>query len=1743
MARAERGAKLSSDIAGNAPNGGNGGNAGEVSVVLFAGTRATTTGDNSSVLVGQCVSGAGGAGGARETGFVGGAGAGGNGGSTGLLNMSNNGTIQSSGDNSHGFLAQQISGVGGVGGAASVVIYSSGGNGAASGALGTTQVSNAGSITTSGTNSHGILAQSVAGGGGAGGSSQLGFVSLGGTNPVASNAGFVTAANSAVIATTGDGSHGALLQSLGGGGGDGGTSAGLIGIGGSGGGGGVGGAVTANFTEGNTVSTQGDMAFGLFAQSVGGGGGNGGNASVATAGVALVIGGTGGSGGNGGSVDLTSAGNITTSGTKAIGVLGQSIGGGGGNGGAAYALDVSLEVSAAAAFGGSGGGGGNGDDVTINLNGGTISTGRFTPPNTPTNLLPVDAFGVVAQSIGKGGGNGGSATAGAIAIGLPEPPDGLNVTAATSIAIGGSGGGGGDGGGVTVNFNPGTNLITQGQGSHGILAQSVGGGGGNGGDSSASSATINYKLAASQLQTSTFGIQVDVASGGSGGVASDGGSVNAVVGDTNDGPPASIVTYGDFSNGLTAQSVGGGGGNAGIGSGNTQSFGTKISQKTVLALGSTGGAGGDGGTVGITTESNGTILTYGDGSHGILAQSIGGGGGSSQGGTVSLGVGFPLQTPTGPITPKLNVSLNFTLGATGGTGGNGGSSVEVTHNGAIRTQGNDSVGILLQNIGGGGGVAGSSGAEASADNPLVPPLPGVATAVRKFQAAYVNGPTITVPFSPDFSLGLGADTGGSSGSGGGATLDLDGSITTQGDWSQGALVQSIGGGGGKVGSAAYTGSGAVADLNLLLGSANASGNNSGGQVTLTSSTGNIATAGYSSFGVLLQSIGGGGGLAADGSDAANGGDPSTPGNVFVGNDGVNNGNGGAVTLNAGTLTVATTGEAAHGIVLQSIGGGGGVGGAGNRFGDPTESNLQTRVGDFSAANSGTGGTVAILGTNVVVRTNADYAYGVLAQSIGGSGGLASVRGPSSSVVGGSFGENLNGGVVNLTLGGGSYVETQGDGAHGLVAQSISGGGGIGGYAPGGDTISVTKIPNDLDGFGGSGAVTIVLDGDGQIFTNGDGAHGIVAQSIGGGGGIVPVAGGATYFGSTNSAGTASAGNQVSVTVDGSVNTFGDNSVGVFAQSTSANEVGGEIDVVVNGFLGTLGFETNPPAIWVDGGNSDNAITIGEFAIVQSISAILYTGAYAPTIDNQGGLYGSISTADTAGGVGQLNNLASGTWFSGGTSDVDVFNDGTIEIGRQREPGRFDTAVIRGDLTQSEGGRLVVDVDFLNARADSLTITGDARLDGTVIPVSAGPFTSQEVRFAQVEGDVTGTLRVDDDRFDDNSLFFDYGVTRRDGDLFLSLHSDFANLAVGDLSPNQSSVAGYLDSVYAENRDRGMAEFFETLDRATRSNPEAARRYLDEFSPGATLGFGARGLATALSFQDAALNGPVFEGNTARPAETSSSYFRTYGRSATESVPGGFSDFTQNNTTYQVGGQWEVAPDWFLGGAVAYQYDWLNGDNGTVSGDGHSGLAAITLKHERDAWLFSGAISGSAGWFETERSVSLPGYQADIEGDPNVQTVSGALRAAYTFAFDSFYVRPMLTLSTTYVRSGGYTESGGGPLDLEVRENEEVTFIASPGFETGLRTDFRNGMVLRSFLVGRVNISSNDDWTQDARFAEAPAAAGEFGTTIPIDRFSGRVTAGWQLQTSERTSVSVQYEGEYSGNVISNGGAVGFKVQF
>lgn len=185
----------------------------------------------------------------------------------------------------------------------------------------------------------------------------------------------------------------------------------------------------------------------------------------------------------------------------------------------------------------------------------------------------------------------------------------------------------------------------------------------------------------------------------------------------------SVLTDQSDSAGILAQSIGGGGGNGGgaskglgdaakdlgLGAQQFQQFVNVInalpwsgSWTRAFSVGGSGGAAGDGGT--ITVTNTGGIATAGVNSEGIFAQSVGGGGGNG--------------AHADPLAGAATFALNTEIGGKGGGGGSGGS-ITVNNSSTIETSGTNSIGILAQSIGGGGGKSSQTfGGGVSGFNPV-----------------------------------------------------------------------------------------------------------------------------------------------------------------------------------------------------------------------------------------------------------------------------------------------------------------------------------------------------------------------------------------------------------------------------------------------------------------------------------------------------------------------------------------------------------------------------------------------------------------------------------------------------------------------------------------------------------------------------------------------------------------------------------------------------------------------------------------------------------------------------------------------------------------------------------------------------------------------------------------------------------------------------------------------------------------
>jgi uncharacterized protein with beta-barrel porin domain len=937
--------------------------------------------------------------------------------------------------------------------------------------------------------------------------------------------------------------------STGGQGGKGGDGSALIDNIKSGAGGNGGHAGQVLVTNSGRIAVTGDQFFGIIAQAVGGHGGKAGDADgdLAKANAA-----PSGHGGNGGTLTISNTGNIATNGVGSDAIHGLSLGGNG-----ADAAEAKSTFRSAA--NGVAGNGGHAATVTITN-------------NKIIETHGAQSNGLVGKSVGGKGGNGNNVTPGGL----------VNTTTA-------GGGHGGNGGAVNIG-NEGSITIDNG---HAIYAESTGGNGGHGG------------WAASVLD----------ATSGDGGQGGNGAEVDV----TNN---SIVKTLGDNSAAVVVSSAGGNGGKGGRSVGGAD------------AASGSGGVGGNAGAVSVTNS--GSLITEGVVSSAVVAASDGGSGGrggasigihtSAEGGGAGGKSDRVTVVNDGTISTTQSSSLGIFARSNGGQGGAGGLQVSVASNGGHGGKGGAAGAVSVTNNGTietGLAAKGTSSANVTVSAAIVAQSVG--------GAGGNSGANIT---AAPFLSGSAGGTGGEGGNAGAVdvTSGADSSITTYGDSSAAIIAQSVGGAGGKGELVVSVAAGPVAGA-ATLGTIGGKGGD-GATVTVNSG-GTIATQGNGSIGVLASSVGGEGGVG--GLALAGAASASVSGVAAVAREGGNGGNGSTVTID-NTAVIGTKGEYASAVAAISAGGQGGKGGWAGGLNVAT---ILTASGAI-AGNGGAGGDASdvVVHNAGALTTLGNGSAGIFAQSIGGQGAyggsaLTLDLGADADLAisaGGQGGTGGNAGQINIVNHG--AITTSGAGSAAIFAESLGGHGGDGGFAAGGLA---------LGGSGGAGgnAADVTIENHAGLITTGDFSAAILAQSLGGKGGVA--ASGdldETLAGTDGRNGDAGA---VRINNSGDILTLGTRSdaIAVLSQDGAAAAV----SVVNTGEIFTTGAKSAGISAQSLGEDSSGTISISN------------TGSVTVTGEGSGALVArSVVMRNDAPDAAPLMNMLSADMLTFDTADFTMFAD-------------------------------------------------------------------------------------------------------------------------------------------------------------------------------------------------------------------------------------------------------------------------------------------------------------------------------------------------------------------------------------------------------------------------------------------------------------------------------------------------------
>ena len=1073
--------------------------------------------------------------------------------------------------------------------------------------------------------------------------------------------------------------------------------------------------------------------------------------------------------------------------------------------------------------------------------------------------------------------------------------------------------------------------------------------------------------------------------------------------------------------------------------------------------------------------------------------------------------------------------------------------------------------MLVQSVGGGGGNGGAG------DSSLT------VTTGSKFSDSYgasgsatgttasTNGSQST-PTADTFQLSLGTKGGGggdagtvvlgaSSASGiptdkawtpGGGTA----SVTTYGNTAHGLVAQSIGGGGGN---AAIAPNSSSATANITIG-AKGGGGGAGGNVYVYAA--NVTTSGFSSHGVLAQSVGGGGGTGVAsgisgtistslGSEnvtletGANAGSSNNAGSVLIttaADSRIVTGKG--VTI-AGSTTYATD---SFGILAQSIGGGGGTemaaqGSSTASSGQGAKDSHSITLGGKPSAStvSADGGRVAVYHQSRLVTYGA-RGFGIVAQSIGGGGGMVSGDANSMSAVSFAAGSTGNGGLAEVGLSNGASITTFGAGAFGVLAQSIGGGGGF--SADSTQDLTSQLGPSTRNGGSGKGygGTVYVTAGTGtSITTHGSNAHGIFAQSVSGGGGIWDDGTGMVAGTSRGSPLGAKGAGRIGVNVEGSVSVSGSGSWGVYAQNAGPNST------------------ANPVKVYVSGAVTASGSAAG------AVRMLTYEGqSYLKTSGTgsiTGNLYSNTAVAGPAAAaavvVPQWNPrpvtarfVNEGTFVSEAfVTGLNVTNNGSLSIAGA---GNFGETTFSHDI-DGVGKIVDIDADFEHGKADRLIVAGEVGGRQTLVMRPVSLVQGGQVRFLQAG-------RVDDGAlvFEPDSVFR-YELVDKDGWKEIKVTgADFVGKAKGFDRNAQAAAKALQDAwrqtgteaiAYDATTDRGteltLGNVFAQFEGTDAATLESQLQAMQPFA--ATLG-GTTAPRQGIDTANSVMSCPAFEDEGTILLEGQCVWIKGTGNWTDRSDHADDPGYRTWAVGTALGGQKEIAPDWFLGGTAAYAKSDTNFDGGNESVNGQTATGAVALKRQLGPWLLGGAVGGGYTWADSKRNVALGTVAAEAKGSPDSSFLFARARVAYEVPFADWYLRPMLDLDAISFHQRSYEESGAGALNLDVDSNTETYFAATPGIELGGRLDLGNGFVLRPFTGVGVSFITNDNYTATSSFAAVPGGD-SLQTTANVDNLLGRLTLGLDLMNAGGFQVKLDYNLQAGDDVVSQTGQIRFGYHF
>lgn len=470
-------------------------------------------------------------------------------------------------------------------------------------------------------------------------------------------------------------------------------------------------------------------------------------------------------------------------------------------------------------------------------------------------------------------------------------------------------------------------------------------------------------------------------------------------------------------------------------------------------------------------------------------------------------------------------------------------------------------------------------------------------------------------------------------------------------------------------------------------------------------------------------------------------------------------------------------------------------------------------------------------------------------------------------------------------------------------------------------------------------------------------------------------------------------------------------------------------------------------------------------------------SYAGTTRVEGGflsVLGSIASPTSIAAAGTL----AGTGLITGT----VTNAGAIWAGDYHGVG---TLTINGNYVQEAGGLLVQQLGPAGGQ-NQLAVTGTASLAGWVA-VAGGPQLLPRSLFMTVltaDRGITGRFAGVEGPFGDGSAPFIQASLRYQSN---TAHLDIRTLPFDTAgvcaSANQCAVGGALERGLA-NADQDLRNAAGLLQHA--GTREGARGALASLSGEMHGGLSSLALGGAAQFgsmitqrlgalrsgqaQPTFADVPLAYTSSAATTPAAAMLMRLPAQAATSSNAWargyGFTgrlggDTNAGGANYRGGGviggfDRQITPSFLAG--FSFGYSNTDADFRRFSGKGSIDAyeGAFYGSYTRGRLRLDGLIGYGRLNFESERSVGFGGLSRQARADYDGDRFTGALEAGYAVDLGWSTVEPLLALRYTFLRQGGFSETGAQSIGLTATGQSASSLLGSIGLRLAREFEFGEG---------------------------------------------------------------------------------------